>query len=402
MDTARTPADSSVPVYDVDFYSDEFILDPYPHYARMRELGSIVYLPRLGNYAVTRFAEVREVLRNWQLFSNARGVGADDFACDFFRGASNLVTDPPGHDFIRAAMSPPLRPAAIAELRERVDEAASGLIARLVAKGKFDGMADLARFLPVTLVTELVGLPDDGRENMLIWANAAFDVVAVQNERGRKGAETLNEMREWITTRATPDRLKPGSLTARIRDMVERGELPRESFMGIMNDLITPSLDTTISATGELLYQLANNTDQWALLQGDRNLIENAVNEAVRIGTPIRSFSRTLVQDYTLSGVSLPAGARIMVLFASANRDERRFPDPDRYDIKRAARDHVGFGHGVHMCLGMHLAKLEMSALLRAMLDRVQRIEVGVPTIAMNNTIHAFSTLPLTFHPRTH
>jgi cytochrome P450 len=91
-----------------------------------------------------------------------------------------------------------------------------------------------------------------------------------------------------------------------------------------------------------------------------------------------------------------------MVLFASANRDERHFPNPDRYDIKRAARDHLGFGHGVHMCLGMHLAKLEMSALLRAMLDKVQSIDIGTPTIALNNTIHAFATLPVTFHPRTH
>jgi cytochrome P450 len=399
MSQTRAP-DASVPVYDVDFYADEFILDPYPHYAAMRAKGPVVYLPRLGNYAVTRFSEVREVLRNWQVFSNAQGVGADDFACEFFRGASNLTTDPPGHDFIRAAMQPPLRPAAIAELRERVEEAATGLIKRLVERRQFDGMADLARFLPVTLVTELVGLPDDGRENMLIWANAAFDVVAVQNERGKRGAETLNEMREWITTRATPDRLRPGSLTARIRDMVERGELPRESFMGIMNDLITPSLDTTISATGELVYRLAHNPEQWALLQHDRALIENAVNEAVRIGTPIRSFTRTLTQNYALGDVNLPAGARMMVLFASANRDERRFPNPDRYDVKRAARDHVGFGHGVHMCLGMHLAKLEMSALLRAMLEHVERIDVGTPTIALNNTIHAFATLPVTFQPR--
>lgn len=166
-----------------------------------------------------------------------------------------------------------------------------------------------------------------------------------------------------------------------------------------MNDMIMPSLNTTIAATIELLYQLGTNPDQSRLLREDRALIENAVTEAVRIGTPIRSFTRTLTQEYTLAGVSLPSGSRTMVLFASANRDERRFPAPDRFHITRAARDHVGFGHGVHMCLGMHLAKLEMSALLRAMLDRAERIEVGTPTVAMHYTIHAFASLPVTLQP---
>jgi cytochrome P450/ferredoxin-NADP reductase len=389
-----------VPVFDIDFYSDDVILDPYPQYAAMRALGPVVYLPQLGNYAITRYAEVREALRNWQVFSSAEGIMGDKESCEFFRGASNIVNDPPFHDVIRAAMAPPLMPNALGDIRARVVEAATGLIERLVKKQSFDGMADLARYLPLTLVTELVGLPEDGRENMLHWAAAAFDITGIQNERGRQGLEILSEMRNWITTQATPDQLRPGSLTARIRDMVGRGEVPEDQFLGIMNDYITPSLDTTISATGELIYRLGQNQDQWALLQRDPSLIANAVNEAVRIGAPIRSFTRTLTTDYVLGGVSLPAGARVMVLYASANRDERKFPDADRFDITRSNRDHVGFGHGVHMCLGMHLAKLEMEALLSALIRQVDRIEVGKPTIALNNTIRAFATLPVTLYGR--
>ena len=389
-----------VPVYEIDFYSDDVILDPYPHYAALRALGPVVFIPQLGNYAITRYAEVREALHNWKVFSSAQGIMGDKESCDFFLGASNIVNDPPIHDVIRAAMAPPLMPNALADIRIQVQESATALIRRLLEKHSFDGMADLARYLPLTLVTELVGLPEDGRENMLDWAAAAFDITGIQNERGRRGLEVLGEMRNWITTSATPDRLRPGSLTARIRDMVGRGEIAEDQFLGIMNDYITPSLDTTISATGELIYRLALNPDQWELLQRDPSLIPGAVNEAVRIGSPIRSFTRTLTTDYTLGGVNLAAGARVMVLYASANRDERKFPDPDRFDITRANRDHVGFGHGIHMCLGMHLAKLEMESLLAALILQVERIEVGEPTIAMNNTIRAYSTLPMTLYGR--
>lgn len=390
-----------VPIYNVEYYSDDVIRDPYPHYAAMRALGPVVYIPQLGNYAVTHYAETRAVLHNWQVFSSENAIPADDAGCSFFQGASNLVTDPPGHDVIRMKMAAPLMPGALLAIRGQIEDTATALIKRLVARQSFDGIVDLARYLPETMVTELVGLPEDGRENMLSWAAAAFDITGIQNERGRRGAEVLGQMHEWVVTRATPDRLKPGSLTARIRDLVAAGEIPEALFLGIMNDYITPSLDTTISATGELLYQLGRNPDQWALLKKNPSLIDNAVNEAVRIGTPIRSFTRRLKQPFRLAGVDLPENARIMVIYASANHDERKFPDADRFDIQRGAADHVGFGHGIHMCVGMHLAKLEMAAILKAMIAQVETIEVGEPTIVLNNTIRAYATLPVKFAARS-
>jgi cytochrome P450/ferredoxin-NADP reductase len=391
---------NSVPVYDVDYYSDDFILNPYPHYAKMRELGPIVFIPMLKIYAITRYAEVREVLQDWAAFRSGDGIAADKGGNDFFAGASNLMNDPPVHDEIRVKMAAPLLPGALANIRDRVGQMADALIDRLVQVGQFDGMADLSRFLPETLVTELVGLPDDGRENMLTWAAAAFDITGVQNERGRRGTEVLSDMRDWIVTKATPDQLKPGSLTARIRDMVTEGEIPDHLFMGIMNDYITPSLDTTISVTGELIFQLGRNPDQWTLIKNDQTLIDNAVNEAVRTGSPIRSFTRVATRDYDLSGITIPEGARVMVMFASANYDERKYADPERFDVLRGAKDHLGFGSGIHMCVGMHLAKLEIAALLKAMIRRVDRIEVGTPTLVMNNTIRAYATLPTRFIAR--
>jgi cytochrome P450 len=202
---ARTGA--AAPVYEADFYADEFILDPQPHYAAMRELGPVVWLARHGNYAVTRYDEAREVLRNHQVFSSAHGVAADQFGCDFMKG-NTIASDPPFHDLMRSTMGRPLTPKALEDVRTQIEAEAHALIDRLLARRSFNGMADLACHLPLTIVTELVGLPKDGRENMLTWAAGGFDIFGVQNDRGRRGVETVKEMRSYIIDQAVPVRLK--------------------------------------------------------------------------------------------------------------------------------------------------------------------------------------------------
>jgi cytochrome P450 len=150
----------------------------------------------------------------------------------------------------------------------------------------------------------------------------------------------------------------------------------------------------TIAAIGQLIHQLGRNPNQYALLRKDPSLIPNASNEAVRLGSPIRSLTRTTTQDVDLGGVRLLGGARVMIIYASANRDERKFENPDRFDVRRGGADHLGFGNGIHMCVGMRLARLEMDSLLKALIDRVERLEVGEPTMALNNTICSIASMP--------
>jgi cytochrome P450/ferredoxin-NADP reductase len=387
---------NSAPIYDVDFYSDDFIRDPLPHYAKMRALGPVVYIPALDNFALTRHAEVQGALRDFKRFSNAKGVSGDKFGNEFMHG-NTLASDPPRHSALRQAMAPPLLPGALEKIRPEVERVADALIEGLVSKGSFDAVSDLSQILPLKIVTQMVGLPDFGKENMLKWAAAAFDVLGVQNERGKQAVEVIKEMRDFIGGQVNRDTLKPGSWTYRILDLVDKGELDVELAPYAIRDYINPSLDTTISVTGQLIYQLAKNPDQWDKLRDNPDLCRNAVNEAVRLGTPVRSFTRHTTEDLDVCGVPIPQGARVMVMFASANRDERVFPNPDQFDITRDPKDHVGFGSGIHMCLGMHLAQLEMIALLKSMISRVGRIEIGEPEVVLNNTIAAFSKLPTTF-----
>ena len=174
---------SHAPTYDADFYSDDFIRNPWPHYARMRELGPVVWLPQHENFALVRYAEVADALRDHDTFISGRGVAADPLANEITRGNS-AASDGARHHAIRQATSAPLLPGALDKIRPLINESAEQLIDRLLTVRDFETMRDLATHLPLTIVRDLVGLPDSGRENMLRWANATFDLLGAQNARG--------------------------------------------------------------------------------------------------------------------------------------------------------------------------------------------------------------------------
>ena len=168
------------------------------------------------------------------------------------------------------------------------------------------------------------------------------------------------------------------------------GRLDPEDVPGLLVDYIAPSLDTTILGTGHLLYLLGTHPDQYEKVRANPALIPAAVHEALRFESPVRAFTRFAEGSYSAGGVSIPAGARVLILYGSANRDERHYPEPDRFELTHDARDHLAFGQGVHRCAGGHLAQLELEALLGALVARVARIEVGEPEILMSNMLRGY------------
>jgi cytochrome P450 len=232
---------------------------------------------------------------------------------------------------------------------------------------------------------------------MLAWAAATFDALGPWNARAQAGAKELLEMVRYAlgVERA---RLAPGGWAARLFEAADAGRLDPEDVPGLLIDYIAPSLDTTILATGHLLFLLGSHPEQWERVRRDPALAPGAVHEALRFEAPVRAFSRFAAKPYRADGVAIPGGERVLVLFGSANRDERRYEDPDRFDVRRDARDHLGFGHGVHRCAGGHLAQLELEALLRALLARVRRIEVGTPVPLLSNVLRGWRSFPASFH----
>jgi cytochrome P450 len=157
-----------------------------------------------------------------------------------------------------------------------------------------------------------------------------------------------------------------------------------------------PGIDTTVNALATAVVLFARHPDQWEALRADRSLIPGAFNEVLRLHAPVHYFTRYLTEDVEIDGLPLAAGARILVMYGSANRDERRFHDPDRFDIHREPAGHVGFGKGIHLCVGIHLARLEAHALFEALADRVARFEVDAePRWKLNNTLHGYETAPV-------
>lgn len=388
-----------IPVSSIDFYSDDTIRDPYPVYEALRALGPVVYLEKHDLYALPNYREVSEVLRQPLRYSNARGVSPLQKVNDILVG-STLNSDPPAHDRTRAITSEPLLPGALTEVEGRIREAADGLVDMLCQRGEFDAVADFARYLPVTIVAELVGLPPAvDSAQMLKWASATFNLFGTENARTRAAFDDLKDLRDFLLEYGRPEKLKPGGWARRIFEVGPERGISFETCAQLMRDYINPSLDTTISVSGQLIRLFAENPGEWDKVRANPALIPNAVEEAVRVAAPVRGWTRFVAEDSVLAGHALPAGARVLVMFASANRDPAKYPDPAQFDVTRAVHDHVGFGQGVHMCMGMHLARLEMQALVEALRRRVARFELTAePEIGLNNSIRAYARMPVRVH----
>ncbi len=381
--------------YSPDFYGDAFIRDPLTHYAQMRAAGPVVWLEQNNAYAVARDAEVKDVLRRADVFVSGKGLSLNDDVNAMLVG-STLNSDGDLHHKRRSITARPIMPKNIEVLREHIETICEDLAAKLSEQKRFDAVTEFAQVLPLAVVVDLVGLGDAGEGSMLKWASATFNLFEGYNERSKEAFADLVGLQKFLAEHGKPEHLKDGGLAKRIFEVAEEKGLSQGEAAQQMRDYINPSLDTTISVAGFIAYYFAKFPEQWDILRDDPSLVANAVEEAVRMVTPIRAFSRYVAQDTGISGVDLPEGSRVIAVYASANRDDAVWDNPNTFDVRRAVRKHIGFGHGVHTCMGLHLARLELISLISAMLSRVKRWHLdGTPTIAMNNTIRAFGHLPI-------
>jgi cytochrome P450 len=383
---------TDIPAYEGDLFSDEGILNPYPHYKALRELGPVAYLNKQGVYALSREAEVREALMNRDVFISGKGVGFEAVVNDAISG-NTLCSDPPLHTKLRKQLNACLMPRALSQFKEQFQTQADALVTGLVKTGSFNAVKDFAVYLPTTIVTTLVGLPEFGRDHMLQWAAGAFNVLGPANERLQASVPLMFEAVAYAANPATHSALREGSWAHSISEARVTGEISDKELSMLLLDFIGPSLDTTINATTNLVWLFGQNPQEWDRLREDPKLLQNAINEVLRLESPIRGFTRYVSTEYTFSGSKIPADSRVLILYASANRDERRWQDPERFDIGRRAPDQLAFGTGSHTCAGQHLAKLELTALLESLIRHVQRFSVSNPVWVKNNLLRGLESL---------
>jgi hypothetical protein len=386
------------PTLDVDPFSDQFLADPYRDHEAMREAGPVVWLEKYQIYASARHAEVRSALQDWRAFSSAAGVGLADFRKENpFRPPSLVLeTDPPLHDRTRPVLAIALSPAALRELKPTFEAEAHGLVDRLVSRGVFDAVTELAEVYPIHVFADALGLREEGRENLLPYAAMLFNAFGPRNrlfEETLRGAQAASE---WVMKQCDRAALRPGSLGARVFAAADRGEVSEEEAGLLVRSLLSAGLDTTVYALGNALFALATHPEARARLRAQPDMARGAFEEALRFESSVQTFFRTTTTATALGGAELPADAKILLFLGAANRDPRRWEEPDRFDIERKTTGHVAFGYGIHSCVGQTVARLEGEIMLTALAERVERIELAGPAVRrLNNTLRGLSRLPL-------
>ncbi|MEU1881462.1 cytochrome P450 [Streptosporangium sp. NPDC020072] len=390
---SKTGRCAIVPVYAEDLYTEEAILDPYPHYRALRDLGPVVWLERHEAYALPRYAQVRAVLGDDETFRTGGGVSLNERYNELLRD-SMFASDGERHTFLRGLVGHKLTPKALRPMRGRVEEAAVAAVERVIARGSFDSVGDLARDMVMAIVPDFIGIPEEGREHLIDWATANFNCHGPLNERAEAALAVSGRMAEYASRLVTERSPRPGGLAHCVLDAMDDGRVDREQAISLMIDYLVPSLDTTVTGLSSAIWLFSRHPDQWDLVRNDPSLVATAFNEVIRFETPVRQFGRRVARDTEIAGVPIPAGAQVLVMFASANRDERQWERPEVFDVTRNPVEHVGFGYGAHGCAGQGLARLEAQAVLKALAQRVTGFEVSGERRTVNNLMRAFDTLP--------
>jgi cytochrome P450 len=274
------------------------------------------------------------------------------------------------------------------------------LVDRVVAAGAFDAIGDFAEVYPVKVFPDALGLPERGRENLLPYGAMVFNSFGPRNALTEAAFANADAVRGWIVANCARDALTPDGLGAMIYASVDKGELTSDEAGMLVRSFLSAGVDTTVTAIGNLLWRLAAHPDQWAKLRANQGLARNAFEESLRHEAPAHLFCRTTATDVEISGVRIAGDEKICAYIASANRDPRRWDNPDAFDIERKVVGHMAFGTGIHGCVGQPLARLEGEVLLAALARKAKTLEfAGPPARRYNNLLRGFASLPVRVTP---
>ncbi len=268
-----------------------------------------------------------------------------------------------------------LSPAAMRALRAAFAAAADELIDTLLARGSFDAVRDLAEAYPLTVFPDAVGMPRENRRFLLPYGNMVFNSFGPRNDFFEAAVQDAAPVLEWVQAQSRREALAPTGFGAVIHAAVDTGEITADEAPILVRSLLTAGVDTTVNALGAAVYCLARFPDQFARLRADPSLARGAFEEAVRLESPVQTFFRTTTRPVNIGGEQIGEGRKVLMFLGAANRDPRQWEQPDTYDITRRNAAHVGFGAGIHGCVGAVLARLEGEVVLNALARKVTSLD---------------------------
>lgn len=389
---------NGVPVIDVDPFDQDLLKNPYAFWDELRDIGSVAWVPMHEYYIVSRYEEVRSAYINWEDFTTAAGAGLSDIRKPgSWRPPSVIVeVDPPEHTKIRKVMNKIVSPVVVRNWRERFDAEAKHMVQELVGRGTFDGVRDLAEPYVLKVFPESIGM-DIPREHAIAIGDLNFNSVGPNNELVKISQARVAPILDWFNASLRGETVRPGGFGEAIFAAEASGELAPGLASGLMMTFLRGGLDTTISSIGSALLLLARNPDQWRALKNNPQLLSGVFNETVRLESPIQTNFRTTTSRCEFFGCQLEPDRKVQLLIGSANRDPRRWQDADAFDLTRDASGHVALAAGVHTCLGQMIARYEFEAVIKALLDHCDTIELaGEPIHRTNNVLRTLDTLPVT------
>jgi cytochrome P450 len=385
-----------------DPYDAEINADPYPTYARLRAEAPVYHNDRYDFWALSRHADVDKALANWQTFSNARGDILEIIQSGMeLPSGVVLFEDPPRHTMHRGLMSRVFTPRRMAALEDQVRAFCARCLDPLVGAGRFDIVAELGAVMPMRVIGMLLGIPEADQTAVRDRSDAFLRTESgkpmdVKQEAIANG-EMFAEYIEWRSHHPSDD-LMTALLTADFED--ETGtmrRLTRPEVLTYTQVLAGAGNETTGRLIGWLAKVLAEHPDQRRQLVDDRSLLPRAVDETLRFEPTGPHIGRYVAEDVEYYGATVPAGSAMLLLVGAANRDGRRYENPDVFDIHRAGGQHLTFGYGLHYCLGANLARLEGRVALDELLNRfpVWDVDYDGIRLAPTSTVRGWAAMPL-------
>jgi cytochrome P450 len=351
------------------------VRDPYTGLAAMRRSNPVQRLDMSGMpheeskpvFMVYRHEEIEQVLRDHETFSS--GIVVSVFG-DVFGKQVMLGMDEPEHGRYRSLVSKAFTQRALARRQEQLVERVAGeLIDRFAGRGRAELVREFTFPYPTQIIAGLLGLPREDYPQFQRWSISLLSFT-VNRERGIAASNALKDYFAPILA-ARREAPRDDLISTLAQAEIDGAQLSDEEIFSFLRLLLPAGVETTYRSTGNLLFGLLSNPEQLAAVRADRSLIPQAIEEAVRWEAPLLIITRVAARDTELAGIPVPAGSAVMPMLGAANRDENRYPDPDRFDVFRAQKPSISWGHGVHVCLGMHLARLEMRVALELLLDRL-------------------------------
>jgi cytochrome P450 len=400
MSVASPGSDTAV-YYDP--YDIGIVKDPYPTYARLLEEAPLYYNDRYNFWAISRYADVEKALANWETFSNTRSDILELMQSDFDMPKGVMMfEDPPVHTMLRGLMSRVFTPRRMAEIEDQIRQYCVKCLDPHVGSDRFDIIAELASMMPMRVIGMLLGIPESEQISVRDANDASLRTkpgapMKVSNADKIADGRIYAEYVEWRSHNPSDD-LMTALLNVEFED--EQGvtrKLHRKEVLHYTQVVAGAGNETTGRLIGWLAKVLAEHPDQRRQINEDRSLLTRAVDETLRFEPTGPHVARWMAEDFEAYGQTVPAGTAMLLLFGAANRDPRRYENPDAFDIRRNNISHLTFGKGVHYCLGANLARLEGRVALDELLNRWPEWDVDYETaeLAPTSTVRGWERLDM-------